>query len=159
MAGLDPAIHDFLRFLPKNGPPLPRGQLQAYRSPKAPDRPTTRKTPPKNPATNGTRGDHQMKAYLVGFFQISNPEKYHAEYVNPALALIARHGGKPLIIADECAVKEGKLPDGRFVVIEFPTMQAAEAFYNDPDYQPIKPVRQALTHSILALVPGINVPH
>lgn len=99
-----------------------------------------------------------MKAYLVGFFQISNPEKYHTEYVKPALGLIAKHGGKPLIVADECIIKEGRLPEGRFVVIEFPDMQAAQAFYNDPDYQPIKPVRLALTQSILAFVQGIQAP-
>ena len=86
-----------------------------------------------------------MKAYLVGFFQISDAQKYHAEYVKPALSLIAKHGGKPLIIADDSVPKEGRLPDGRFVVIEFPNMQAAEAFYSDPDYHPIKPVRQPLT--------------
>lgn len=100
-----------------------------------------------------------MKAYLVGFFQIADPAKYHAEYVKPALALIAKHGGKPIIIADECMVKEGRLPEGRFVVIEFPDMEAAEAFYADPGYQPIKPVRQALTQSILAFARGIEAPH
>lgn len=100
-----------------------------------------------------------MKAYLVGFFQISDPQKYHAEYVKPALTLIAKHGGKPLIIADASETKEGRLPDGRFVVIEFPSMQAAEAFYSDPDYQPIKPVRQALTKSTLAFVHGMDTAH
>lgn len=100
-----------------------------------------------------------MKAYLVGFFQITDSQKYHAEYVKPALALIAKHGGKPLIIADQCTTKEGRLPEGRFVVIEFPSMQAAEAFYGDPDYQPIKPVRQALTQSTLAFVQGVDLPH
>jgi uncharacterized protein (DUF1330 family) len=100
-----------------------------------------------------------MKAYLVGFFQITEAQKYHAEYVKPALALISKHGGKPLIIADDCVPKEGRLPDGRFVVIEFPNMEAAEAFYNDPDYQSIKPVRQALTRSILAFVQGPDRPH
>jgi uncharacterized protein (DUF1330 family) len=38
-------------------------------------------------------------------------------------------------------------------------MQAAEAFYSDPEYQPIKPVRQALTRSILAFVHGIDTAH
>ena len=99
-----------------------------------------------------------MKAYLVGFIQINDPEKYHSDYVEPVLPLIARHGGKPLIIADECMVKEGHLPDGRLVVIEFPDMQAADAFYDDPDYQPLKPVRQALTQSALAFVQGIDLP-
>ena len=100
-----------------------------------------------------------MKAYLVGFFQITDHEKYHSDYVEPTLSLIAKHGGKPLIIADECMMKEGKLPDGRFVVIEFPDMKAADAFYGDPDYQPLKPVRQALAQSILAFVQGIDSPH
>jgi uncharacterized protein (DUF1330 family) len=103
--------------------------------------------------------EQRMKAYLFGFFQITDPEKYHSDYVVPALALVAKHGGKPLIVADECITKEGQLPDGRVVVIEFPDMQAAEAFYSDPDYQPIKPVRQALTQSTLAFVQGIDLPH
>jgi len=100
-----------------------------------------------------------MKAYLVGFFKITDPKKYHAEYVMPVLGLIAKHGGKPLIVADEFTTKEGQLPEGRLVVIEFPNMQSAEAFYSDPEYLPIKPVRLALTQSILAFVEGIDVPH
>jgi uncharacterized protein (DUF1330 family) len=103
-------------------------------------------------------GERRMKAYLIGFFQITDPKKYHADYVAPALGLIAKHGGKPLIVADECMTKEGRLPDGRFVVIEFPDMQSAEAFYSDPDYLPLKPVRQALTQSTLAFVQGIDLP-
>lgn len=37
-------------------------------------------------------------------------------------------------------MKEERLPEGRFVVLKFPDTEAAEAFYNEPDYQPIKPV-------------------
>jgi len=97
-----------------------------------------------------------MKAYLVGFFQISEPEKYHAEYVAPVLPIIAKHGGRPLIVSDETVPKEGKMPEGRLVVIEFPDMKTAEAFYADPEYLPYKPIRQALTHSTLAFVEGLT---
>tara|TARA_R110002096_G_scaffold32139_1_gene93627 strand:- start:455 stop:748 length:294 start_codon:yes stop_codon:yes gene_type:complete len=95
-----------------------------------------------------------MKAYLVGFFKISDPKKYYSDYVEPVLKIIAKHGGHPLIVSDQCLNKEGHLPEGRFVVIEFPDMKTAETFYNDPEYLPYKPVRQALTHSTLAFVEG-----
>ncbi len=99
-----------------------------------------------------------MKAYLFGFFEINDLEKYHKSYVEPALALIAKYGGKPLIVSDEHVTKEGRLPDGRLVVIEFPDMSAAEAFWHDPEYQPLKPVRQALTRSNLAFAHGFDPP-
>ena len=97
-----------------------------------------------------------MKAYIVGFFEISDPEKYHAEYVAPVIEIIAKHGGRPLIVSDHPVNKEGKLPEGRVVVIEFPDMETAEAFFADPEYLPYKPVRQALTRSTLAFVEGLT---
>lgn len=46
-----------------------------------------------------------------------------------------------MVASDEKKVIEGSIPEGRIVVVEFPSMQHAEAFYNDPDYQPFKEIR------------------
>lgn len=40
---------------------------------------------------------------------------------------------------------------GRLVIVEFPSREHAEAFYADPDYQPLIKVRQKLSQSDAAI--------
>ena len=53
-----------------------------------------------------------------------------------------------------CSVKvlEGNFPEGRVVIVEFQSMEKAEAFYADPDYQPLKEVRSKFSQSDSAIV-------
>jgi len=42
----------------------------------------------------------------------------------------------------------------RVVIIEFPNMAALEAWYNDPDYQPLIALRRASARDMLIKVEG-----
>ena len=95
-----------------------------------------------------------MKGYLAAFVEVSDRERYSKEYGQYVRPLIAKHSGSMLINTDQGSSKEGALPRGKLVVIEFPDMATAEAFYNDPEYQPYKAVRQSIAPSILGLFPG-----
>ena len=77
------------------------------------------------------------KAYLVVEHIVTDAEKFE-EYRTKAGPMIAKHGGRSL-------TKGGshKFPEGghwkpeRVVVIEFPDMDALNAWYTSPEYQPL----------------------
>ena len=95
-----------------------------------------------------------MRGYLVATVEITDPEGFgrYGEAVSP---LVARHGGRYLIRGGEAETREGAPMTRRQVVIEFPSMEAARAFYDDPDYAPVRAMRFASASTNLALVPGI----
>jgi uncharacterized protein (DUF1330 family) len=52
-------------------------------------------------------------------------------------------------------VLEGAAPDiTNITMIEFPSMEHARAWYNDPDYAPMKHLRQAGSRLTFLLVEG-----
>lgn len=83
-----------------------------------------------------------MKAYMITFVRFQDLEAYKREYITQAHAILTRHGGVAVAVSDDMKVIEGSLPKGRTVIVEFPSMALAEAFYNDPEYQPYKKIRQ-----------------
>jgi len=93
-----------------------------------------------------------MPAYIIAFVRFQNIESYNREYLEPASAIVAKHGGKALIVSENVKVLEGDIPAGRLVVVEFPSLADAEAFYADPDYQPLKEIRQKYTTSDSAVL-------
>jgi uncharacterized protein (DUF1330 family) len=75
-----------------------------------------------------------MAAYVVVHVKIKDPEKLSA-YSMAAGPTTAVHGGEFIMRAPIVETLTG--PDGydRFVLIKFPDIDAARAWYNDPDYQ------------------------
>jgi len=93
-----------------------------------------------------------MKAYMITFVRFQNYEAYQREYITAAHAILTAHGGKAVAVSDERKVIEGTLPEGRIVIVEFPSMEHAEAFYSDPDYQPLKKIRHKYAQCDSAIV-------
>ena len=75
-----------------------------------------------------------MKGYVVCVYKsISNDEKLK-EYAVKARAAVEKYKGKFLIRGGRSTINEGdKSP--RTVVIEFPTYDEANLFYNSKEYQ------------------------
>ena len=89
-----------------------------------------------------------MAAYIIGQRR-SEPRgtAWGEEYRPKAAALIAKHGGKVLIGGNSTrpllaleGVEEAPLS---VVIVEFPSLEQAQAWHNDPDYAPLKQLRQA----------------
>ena len=58
--------------------------------------------------------------------------------------------------AGEMDVVEGTTPAGRvMVVVEFPSLEAARAWYNDPEYAPLIKLRQTGSEAEIVLVDGL----
>ncbi len=73
--------------------------------------------------------------------------------------LVAKHGGRFLVRLDSAAEPlEGDPPlKTGMVAIEFPSMDHARAWYNDPEYAPLIKLRQTGSKLDLVLVEGREV--
>ncbi|MDB5406456.1 MAG: hypothetical protein JWL84_1368 [Rhodospirillales bacterium] len=91
-----------------------------------------------------------MTAYFIVDMTITDPEAMEA-YWHLAAASVARHDGKFIVRGGlrggRIETVEGGWSPGRIVVIEFPNLAAAHAFYESPDYAPLLKMRLAATES------------
>ena len=94
-----------------------------------------------------------MKGYVIANIDVRDADGYEA-YRSRTAEIIARHGGRFLVRGGKVEVREGEPGIARFVVIEFPDMEAARAFYDSPDYQAVLPHRTANSEGTLFLVEG-----
>jgi len=88
-----------------------------------------------------------MSAYIMAFVRIENIEAYYRDYAALAAPIVEKHGGSPIIRTENIQTIEGALPQGTLAMLEFPTIEQAQAFYNDPDYQPLAKIRQKYSSS------------
>lgn len=94
-----------------------------------------------------------MAAYVIARIEVTNSEAYKV-YATQTPDLAVKYGGKFLVKAGAFEQIEGSGPD-RHVVIEFPDMAAARAFYNAPEYQEILPVALENSKRDLVIVEGV----
>ena len=95
-----------------------------------------------------------MSAYIIVRITVTDPERY-PDYTAETPALIAKHGGRFVVRGGALSTLEGPDEARRMVVIEFPSRAAAEAFYNDPAYEPVRAIRWEAADSELIIVDGI----
>lgn len=94
-----------------------------------------------------------MAGYLVAHLEVTDPEAF-GRYRDAVGPLIHRFGGRYLIRGGEPETREGSGLFRRVVVVEFPTIEDARAFYDCPEYAPLIALRAASTVSHVALIPG-----
>jgi uncharacterized protein (DUF1330 family) len=97
-----------------------------------------------------------MSAYIVGDITVHDTERY-MKYVSRAPDFVNKHSGKYLVRGGDMEVSEGDWNPQRVVVIEFPSMEDAQGFLQDPEYQAIAEDRRAATTSRLIVVEGASV--
>jgi uncharacterized protein (DUF1330 family) len=79
-------------------------------------------------------------------------EAQYQKYREAVVPLINKHGGRFIIRGGKAEVLEGSPETRRWVVFEFPSMDAIRTFWNSPEYVPVKSLRQgAATLDILAV--------
>jgi uncharacterized protein (DUF1330 family) len=93
-----------------------------------------------------------MAVYLIANIEVTDPAKFD-EYRQKVAPLIAPFGGRDLVRGGDVRHLEGSLPIRRLVVLEFPTIEAAQRFYS-AEYQPVLKIRLASTRSDVVLAPG-----
>ncbi|MDD7911199.1 MULTISPECIES: DUF1330 domain-containing protein [Pseudovibrio] len=96
-----------------------------------------------------------MSAYIIVDTKITDPEAYE-EYKALARPIAEKYGAIYRARGGKMKVLEEELwSPSRIVVLEFPTMEAAETFANSPEYAPVKAIRNANADCTLVIVEGI----
>jgi uncharacterized protein (DUF1330 family) len=95
-----------------------------------------------------------MTAYLIADIEVTDPVGYE-EYKKRAPAIIAAHGGRYLARGGASEVLDGTWWPRRSAIIEFPTLAAVKAFWESPEYQPVRAIRERCARSNLVVVEGL----
>lgn len=98
------------------------------------------------------------KAYVVAEVQVSNPEPYEA-YRTLTTETVAQHGGQFIARGGKRDQREGgddaHNENWRTVIIEFPSLAAAQGWYDSVEYQKAKEIRLANSFGRLYIVEGV----
>lgn len=96
-----------------------------------------------------------MTAYVIYQGEVLDPARYD-EYRERAAATIAAAGGRYVVRGGAVEVLEGDPPAGRTVVIEFPTRQAALAWYHGEKYVEARKIRDGAARARMYVVDGVE---
>ncbi len=98
-----------------------------------------------------------MKYYAIVLLKMHN-DSWVGDYLPNVTKLVEQHGGRYLARTGnfERVEGDGSNPDLQ-VLIEWPSKEAALAFYNDQAYQPYLQARQAGSSSDFFLVAGEDI--
>lgn len=88
------------------------------------------------PETDGSR-----KGYAIFVEQITDWDRYLNEYLPAAGETLEDHGGTLAVWNREPDVIEGEWEHNVTVVLEFPSVEDARAWYDGPAYEEVKPIR------------------
>ena len=94
-----------------------------------------------------------MPAYVLAEIEITNPDGYK-QYSQQVPATIEKFGGRFLVRGGATQVLEGEWPQRRRVILEFPSVEAARKWWDSPEYEKPKALRQANSDGRLLLIEG-----
>ena len=95
-----------------------------------------------------------MAAYVVVQVDVKDPVRYE-DYRKLVPASFEKYGGRFLVRGGKTHTMEGTWAPKRFVIVEFPTVDQAKAWWASPEYAHAKALRQATSHSELIIAEGI----
>jgi uncharacterized protein (DUF1330 family) len=98
-----------------------------------------------------------VKWYAVAEIEITDPS-WVPDYVEKTTELVERHGGRYLARTPKIERLEGvRVPPQIYLIIEWPSKQAAEDFYAGDEYRPYLESRRAGSKGEFLLIAGEDV--
>ncbi|MGA2548829.1 MAG: DUF1330 domain-containing protein [Burkholderiaceae bacterium] len=94
-----------------------------------------------------------MAAYIIAQVEVTDPSQYE-EYRKWSTAAMKAHGVEILARGGRTERLEGRDP-GRVVVLGFPSFDAARAFYDSPEYERARRVREGAAIMNMLIVEGL----
>ena len=95
-----------------------------------------------------------MAAYVVVDIEVLEPVEYE-EYKKLAAPSVTAYGGRYVVRGGAAEVLEGGWIPNRLVVLEFPTVAQAQAWWASPEYSVAKAIRQRTASTNMVLVAGM----
>ena len=91
-----------------------------------------------------------MTAYLVANVTVRNAEKMEA-YAAAAGPTLAAHGGELILDGQLSETLSGDWNAPGVALVRFPSVAAAQTWYNSPEYQALAPLRASAADMDIAL--------
>jgi uncharacterized protein (DUF1330 family) len=95
-----------------------------------------------------------MSAFVVVQVEVKDPARYEA-YKSMVPSSLVKYGGRFVVRGGQVQVMEGTWAPKRFVLVEFPSVEQAKAWWASPEYAEAKSLRQATAESQLIVAEGI----
>ena len=95
------------------------------------------------------------KAYMVVQVDVTNPQQY-LEYAKLSPGIVEKYGGRYLARAGRTITLEGPPARSRVVVLEFPSFDRAQAFYNSSEYVAARKLREGAGTAQFVVVEGVE---
>ena len=95
-----------------------------------------------------------MSAYVIASVTVKDPVRYE-DYRRLVTPTLEKYGGRFIARGGRIDVLEGDWHPNRLVVIEFPSVDAARAWWRSPEYSEAKAIRQATSEGTLLILEGV----
>jgi uncharacterized protein (DUF1330 family) len=96
-----------------------------------------------------------MAAYIIIRIDVDDPGLLKA-YQTAAPPIIEKYGGKFIVRGGSVTTLEGPDESRRIVIIEFPELSDAEAFYHSPEYTQARKLREGSAVAEFIAVNGVK---
>ena len=96
-----------------------------------------------------------MVAYAIVDVEVYDIGEY-LEYQKAVAPLLQAVGARYLARGGEFRIYEGDYQPDRLIVVEFPSLQAMDDFYESEPYQTLKPQRENCSRSRIVAVEGLG---
>lgn len=93
-------------------------------------------------------------AYYIADFELKDPEGIKP-YSAGTPATLEPYGGRFIARGGRIGALEGAAPGARSVIIAFPSMEQAQAWYNSEAYRSLRPIRQRSGISRTFIIEGL----
>jgi uncharacterized protein (DUF1330 family) len=93
-------------------------------------------------------------AYIIANVDVTNPEQYE-EYKKLSTIAMQASGAEVCIRGGKVEVLEGDWNPARFVMLKFPSVEQARAFYNSVEYEAAKKAREGAAVMRMLVVEGV----
>ncbi len=95
-----------------------------------------------------------MRGYVVVNITVRDSARYE-EYKRLATPTVSAYGGRYVARGGAVDVREGRWSPTRLVILEFPSVERARAWWDSPEYAPAKAIRQSCADTQLVITEGI----
>jgi uncharacterized protein (DUF1330 family) len=95
-----------------------------------------------------------VAAYVVVQVEIKDPVRYEA-YKKLVPPSFEKYGGRFIVRGGKTQTLEGTWAPQRFVIVEFPSLEQANAWWGSPEYAEAKALRQATASTQMIVAEGV----
>lgn len=96
-----------------------------------------------------------MKAYIFLDIRITDPVRYD-EYRKLTAPTLIPYDGKFIVRGGKRELLDGEWTTDRIVILEFPDMDKAKAWWNSKEYAPAKVIREGASNAKVLLLEGFE---